>query len=75
MVIILTQISSHFFVVEGEKKKHYISLPLLIKTGIPDIPEDAKSQKSKVNTRANEMTGLKYPFPAYGFFFKRNEKT
>ena len=54
-----------------KKKKHYISLPLLIKTGIPDTPEDAKSQKSKVNMRANEMTGLKYPFPAYGLFSKK----
>ena len=71
MVIILTQISSHSFVVEGEKKKALISLPLLIKTGIPDTPEDAKSQKSKVNMKANEMTGLKYPFPAYGLFSKK----
>lgn len=73
MVIIVTQTSSHIFCCCWGKKKalHLTSFTY----GIPDILKYAKFQKSKVNMRANEMTGLKYPFPAYGFFQERNEKT
>lgn len=72
-IIILTQISSYLFIKGGKKKALHLTL-FTYKTGTPGILKDAKSQKSEVNMRANEMAGLKYTSPACGFFQKRKAK-